>query len=62
MSRTLLHLTSSAEQEASIESLLAAQHDPASANYHQWLTPAQLGQQFGVAQADLDTVTGWLQS
>jgi hypothetical protein len=62
MARMTLHLTSSAEQESAIESLLAAQHDPASPSYRQWLTPAQFGQQFGVAQADLDAVTGWLQS
>ncbi len=62
MERMLLHLTSSAGQETAIESLLAAQHDPTSPSYHQWLTPAQFGQQFGVAQADLNTVTGWLES
>jgi subtilase family serine protease len=62
MARMMLHLTSSAGQEAAIESLLTAQQDPASPSYRQWLTPAQFGQQFGVAQADLDTVTGWLQS
>src|SRR5580658_6022181 len=62
MARMMLHLTSSAGQEAAIESLLAAQHDPTSSNYQQWLTPTQFGQQFGVAQADLDAVTGWLRS
>jgi pseudomonalisin len=62
MERMLLHLTSSAGQEAAIETLLASQHDPASSSYHQWLAPDQFGQQFGVAQADLDAITGWLKS
>jgi len=62
MERMLLHLTSGAGQEAAIETLLAGQHDPASPSYHQWLTPDQFGQQFGVAQADLDAITGWLKS
>ena len=62
MARMLLHLTSSASQEAAIETLLAGQHDPTSPLYHRWLTPDQFGQQFGVARADLDAITGWLQS
>src|SRR5580700_47986 len=62
MARMLLHLTGSADQEAAIETLLAGQHDPASPSYHQWLTPDQFGQQFGVAQADLDAITGWFKS
>ena len=52
----------SAAQEASLQALLAAQLDPSSPSYHQWLTPAQFGQQFGPADADIQTVTNWLQS
>ncbi len=33
-----------------------------SPNYRRWLTPQQFGQQFGPADADVQTVTGWLQS
>jgi pseudomonalisin len=62
MQRMLLHLTSGPEQEAALEALAVAQYDPASPSYHQWVTPVQFGQQFGVSQADLDTITGWLQS
>jgi pseudomonalisin len=62
MARMLLHLTSSASQEAAIETLLAGQQDPASPSFRQWLTPDQFGQQFGVTQADLDVITGWLRS
>jgi subtilase family serine protease len=62
MERMLLHLTSGADQEAAIEQLLAAQSDPTSPSYHQWVTPAQFGQQFGVSQADQDAIAGWLES
>ena len=32
-----------------------------SPNFHQWLTGDQLAQQFGVAQADIDKITDWLE-
>ena len=51
----------SATQEASLQALLAAQQDPSSPSYHQWLTPAQFGQQFGMSAADLAQVSAWLQ-
>ena len=51
----------SAAQEASLKALLAAQQDPSSPSYHQWLTPAQFGQKFGMSAADLAQVSGWLQ-
>jgi len=34
--------------------------DKTSSNYHLWLTPEQYGARFGVAQPDIDAVTGWL--
>jgi subtilase family serine protease len=48
-------------QEANLKALLAAQQDPSSPSYHQWLTPAQFGQQFGMSAADLAQVSAWLQ-
>jgi hypothetical protein len=60
--RMLLLLQRSADQEASLEKLLDDQQNKSSANYHAWLTPAQFGQQFGPADADIQTVTSWLQS
>jgi subtilase family serine protease len=50
-----------AAQEASLQALLKAQQTPGSPNYHQWLTPAQFGQQFGVSAGDLAKVSAWLQ-
>src|SRR5271166_348762 len=38
-------------------------HPLARAEYYQrWLTPEAFGQSFGIAQADLDQIVGWLQS
>ncbi|MGA2277679.1 MAG: protease pro-enzyme activation domain-containing protein, partial [Terracidiphilus sp.] len=50
----------SAEQEADLDALIAAQQDPASPLYHQWLTPDQFAARFGMADADLNTVKSWL--
>ena len=51
----------SAAQDADLQTLLAAQQDPSSPQYHQWLTPDSFGARFGVADADLARVEGWLQ-
>lgn len=51
----------SAAQEADLQGVLAAQQDPASPQYHQWLTPDGFGKRFGVADADLARVETWLQ-
>jgi len=57
-----LVLQRSPEREQALEQLMAEQNDSTSPNYHQWLTPEQFGEQFGVAQEDIDAVTGWLES
>ena len=49
-------------QQASLKALLQAQLDPSSPSYHQWLTPAQFGQQFGMTAADIAKVSAWLQA
>jgi subtilase family serine protease len=51
----------SAAQEADLEALLAAQQNPASPLYHQWLNPDQFAARFGVAKADLAKVKSWLE-
>ena len=49
-------------QKADQDVLLAAQQNPASPLYHQWLTPDQYGARFGMSDADLTQVENWLQS
>lgn len=45
-----------------LEALIAAQQNPSSPRYHQWLTPAQFAAQFGPSQEDFDAVAQWLSS
>ena len=46
----------SAEQEADLDALIAAQQDPDSPLYHKWLTPEEFGARFGLADSDIATV------
>lgn len=62
MNHMHLILRQSAARTAALQALTAAQHDPASPRFHKWLTPAEFGQYFGVEDADIAAVTGWLTS
>jgi uncharacterized protein (TIGR03437 family) len=53
-------LKPSSAQQADLDQLLAQQQDPSSPNYHQWLTPEQYADRFGVSQADLNQIVQWL--
>jgi subtilase family serine protease len=57
-----LMLRPSAAQQAALEQLLAEQQDPASPNYHNWLTPESYAERFGTSAADLDQIAAWLRS
>ena len=48
-------------QEADLQALLAAQQNPASPLYQHWLTPEEFGARFGLADADIATMTNWLE-
>jgi len=58
---TLL-LKPSDDRQLALERLLAEQQDPASPNYHNWLTPETYAERFGTSAADLDKVGAWLRS
>ena len=60
MNKMLLVLQRSPDQETALRSLMDEQQTRNSPNYHAWLTPAQFGQQFGVADADIQKITDWL--
>lgn len=47
-------------QQRAVEALIAAQQDPKSPQYHQWLTPAQYGARFGASEATVSAVGRWL--
>lgn len=51
----------SAAQQADLEALIAAQQDPNSPLYHQWLSPEQFATRFGMAPSDLAKVQSWLE-
>jgi len=58
---TLTFLPSAAQQQ-DLDYLLAAQHNPASPLYHQWITPAEYAARFGVSANDLQKISNWLTS
>jgi hypothetical protein len=60
LTRMLLVLQRSAEQELALRQLLDAQVTKNSGNYHAWLTPDQFGKQFGPSDSDVLAVTDWL--
>ncbi len=60
--RMILVLRRSAQQEADLQTYLQEVQNPASANFHKFLTPDAFGQRFGVGDADLAQVQSWLES
>ena len=57
-----LILRPSAAQQTALEELLKEQQDPASKNYHAWLTPEGYADRFGASAADIQKIADWLQS
>jgi uncharacterized protein (TIGR03437 family) len=57
-----LMLRPSATQQAALEQLLAQQQDPSSPNYHNWLTPEQYADRFGLSVNDVGKVAAWAKS
>jgi large repetitive protein len=62
MQRMVFVLVPSDSQEAQLKQLIEDQHNRNSKNYRHWLTATDFGNRFGVADADLQNVTSWLQS
>jgi hypothetical protein len=62
LERMLLVLSLSAEQERELKQLLDEQQTKSSPNYHHWLTAAEYGARFGVADVDVQKVRVWLES
>lgn len=57
----LLQLQRSPAQEQALHQLIDQLHNPAAPNFHHWLTPAEFGARFGVAEQDQQTIASWLQ-
>jgi Pro-kumamolisin, activation domain/Bacterial Ig-like domain (group 3) len=58
----MLRFSMTDAQQADLNQLLAAQLDPSSPSYHQWLTPEQFGARFGLSSDDIAKVSAWLTS
>jgi subtilase family serine protease len=50
------------EVQKAFDTLVDQLHTRVSANYHKWLTPEEIGRNFGPAQSDIAQLTAWLQS
>jgi subtilase family serine protease len=55
-----MRLTMALRNRAELTRLLADQQDPASPDYHRWLTPDEFTARFGPTDADLAHVARWL--
>ena len=62
LSRVVMHFKRSAAQQQALDQLLAEQQDPASPNYHKWLTPEQFAARFGMTTSDRAKIESWLQA
>jgi pseudomonalisin len=60
--RLTIVLARSPQVEQAYTQFLKDQQDPASPDYHHWLTPVEIGKRFGVSSHDIHAVTVWLQS
>jgi subtilase family serine protease len=58
----MLQLKRSPEQEQAVADRIADLHDPKSSNFHKWLTASEFGASYGLAESDIQTITGWLES
>lgn len=57
-----LYLKPSLTQQTALEQLLKDQQNPASPNFHKWLTPEQYAARFGTSSRDIAGITQWLES
>ncbi len=49
------------EQQSALTAFLTAQQDPASPDYHRWLTPEQYADRFGASSDDIAKISAWLE-
>ena len=61
LDRILLFLKPSATQEAALDALVEAQHNPKSPLFHYWLTPDEYAVRFGIPALDVAKIAGWLE-
>lgn len=62
MTELALQFSMTETQQVALGKLVADQQNPASPRYHQWITPEQAAEQFGLSVSDMAKVTDWLTS
>ncbi|MGB8029903.1 MAG: protease pro-enzyme activation domain-containing protein [Terracidiphilus sp.] len=62
MDHMLMQLKRAPELEQEFDQYIDSLTDKSSPNFRQWITAAQQGEVYGLAQQDLDAITSWLQS
>jgi pseudomonalisin len=60
LDRLVFQLQPSPAQQAALDDLVEAQHDPQSPLFQHWLTPAEYGARFGASLQDLARIIFWL--
>jgi len=62
MEHMILQLARPAADEQALKEYIDSLQDPASPNYHHWMTASEFGAAWGVAEADRAAVARWLES
>jgi subtilase family serine protease len=60
MTDLILVLNRGAEQQAAFDKFVNSQYDSTSPNFHRWLTPEQIGENYGASETDIATISNWL--
>src|SRR5947209_6039097 len=60
MDHMVLALRPSSAQQAELDRLLTDQQNPSSPKFHQWLTPEEFGDRFGLSAGDYAKAATWL--
>jgi subtilase family serine protease len=62
MDHMLLQLKRAPELERKFDQYIDSLTDKSSPNFHHWMMAAVQGEKYGLAQQDIDSITGWLRS
>jgi hypothetical protein len=60
MTDLILVLSRDPQQQAAIDRFVASQYEPGSPNFHHWLSPDEVGADFGPSSTDIDLISKWL--
>jgi subtilase family serine protease len=62
LNHMLLQLKRAPEMESAFAAYIDSLSDKTSPNFRHWMSAAEQGEKYGVAQQDIDAITGWLRS